>query len=208
MCNQTTPNRLWLSLLAVILIVATLYAGYQAFMWSYCDVWSGYQRNPQYYINEIPPCPCRVRTNWSQNFLSYHIDPICNANKQPDTCNSHIGAWGCYRKRSATASSGAQCCYDKEGRWLDDVWKGAGTLDAYATIDKNGNIDICGVFNHWRSDYLSYYSCCQSRFQSRQKCKNYYDLRPPGRCQDMLPAPSEGKGAPHIRKLDDGSSDR
>ncbi len=166
---------------------------------AFCPIWMEFQPNPQTYIDQIPPCPCRVLTTWAENQMGYTVDDACDGRKPAgETCTFHKGATGCYRRKSSTGNAGAQCCYDAQGLWINDPNKGAGTLDAYSPDNS--------IFLHFFYDVLPYFSCCKALVSpSAEKCKQYMDKRPPGRCENLLPVPSGGNGDPHFTTLN-GSS--
>lgn len=187
---------LWAAIpLYAIRIFAISAAAYTAF----CPIWNKFQPNPQTYIDQIPPCPCRVLTTWSENQMGYTVDEACDGRKPADeTCKFHSGATGCYRRTSSTGNAGAQCCYDAQGLWISDPNKGAGTLDAYSPDNS--------VFLHFFYDVLPYFSCCKALTSpSEVECKQYMDKRSPGRCENLLPVPVGGNGDPHFTTLN-GSS--
>lgn len=165
---------------------------------NFCPVWAALQPDPQTYIDQIPPCPCRVLTTWSENQMGYTADGACKG-PTPKTkpCYFHPGATGCYRRPSSTGNAGAQCCYDERGLWISDTNKGAGTLDAFSP-DKFIGAQVI----HFFYDFLPYLSCCKlPGSSSKENCQKYMDKRPPGRCENLLPAPAGGNGDPHFTTL-------
>ncbi|CAF1038779.1 unnamed protein product [Rotaria magnacalcarata] len=183
-----------LILLRIIVVAAVTFE-------SYCPLWHAFEPNPQIYINQIPPCPCRVLTTWSENQLGFTADGACDG-RYPlgKNCMFHQGASGCYRRKSNTGNAGAQCCYNSQGAWISNWENGAGTLDAYSP---DGSLLSLG---HIFSDVIPYFSCCKSILSpSKERCKQYMNKRPPGRCENLLPLPAGGNGDPHFTTLNGGS---
>ena len=136
--------------------------------------------NTENMINSAPPCPCRMSTRWSENRLDFNADPACDARKSGYwNCRFHQGAKGCYRQKSAASAAGAQCCYDNNGEWISDWRKGAGTLDFY--YPENGR--SLSTYQHFFSDVLSYFSCCNPATAILHTCEQYMRYRPTGKCE-------------------------
>ncbi|CAK9188726.1 unnamed protein product [Sphagnum troendelagicum] len=167
---------------------------------SYCPAWLELQSdtNTQNLINKVPACPCRVSTTWDEEQLGFNTDPACNARKSGLwNCRFHRGAKGCYRRKSLTSDAGAQCCYDNNGVWINDWRSGAGTIDAYYPE----TLKNLSTYQHFFSDVLSYFSCCGGVTEFTSNCEKYMKHRPPGRCENLLPAPTGGQGDPHFLTL-------
>ena len=133
-------------------------------------------------LKSVPLCPCQVSVTWDEEQFGFDVDPACDARKSNYwNCRLHQGAKGCYRRKSKTSPAGAQCCYDNDGKWIDDWKKGAGTLDFYypATLR---NISTYG---HFFSDALSYFSCCIGINKIFNACESYMKYRPPGQCENI-----------------------
>ncbi|CAF3828571.1 unnamed protein product [Rotaria sp. Silwood1] len=174
---------------------------------NYCSVWLRFQPDASFYINQIPPCPCRVQTTWNNDFMGYTADPKCDGSKPAsETCSYHKGAKGCYRKKSDTTPAGAQCCYDTQGVWITDPKKGAGTLDAYMpTFVWHSPSTYLPTLAHYFSDVMSYESCCTRSKATEATCKAYHEKRPAGKCENIWPVPLGGNGDPHFSTLHGGS---
>ena len=170
---------------------------------NYCAVWLRFQPDASFYINQIPPCPCRVQTAWNNDFMGYTADPKCDGSKpSSETCSYHQGAKGCYRKKSDTTPAGAQCCYNTQGVWITDPEKGAGTLDAYMpTFVWHSPSTYMPTLAHYLSDVMSYESCCTRSKATSATCKAYHEKRPAGKCENIWPVPLGGNGDPHFSTL-------
>ncbi|CAF2676821.1 unnamed protein product [Rotaria sp. Silwood2] len=97
---------------------------------------------------------------------------------QPYTCKYHVGAWGCYRHSFGKTGPGAQACYDKQGNWIADPWKGAGTLDA-----ETASGSLIQTQKHYYADVLPYDNCCKGAdLPQPRTCNMYFEKRPPGAC--------------------------
>ncbi|CAF1208557.1 unnamed protein product [Adineta steineri] len=108
------------------------------------------------------------------------VDEACDPLKQPKTCDYHKGAYGCYRFAYSNTGSGAQACYDKNGNFISDPWKGGGTVDQETLSG-----DLIQSARHVACDVVSYYSCCQTFFSLQPyTCNLYYEKRPTGQCEN------------------------
>ncbi|CAF0825361.1 unnamed protein product [Rotaria sordida] len=146
-----------------------------------CLSWYWSQPDPaQFLANTVKPS-CSISPTFPP-FLpgGWSVDPGCDASKQPNTCDLHKGAHGCYRNAISTTGPGAQACYDVNGQWISDPWKGAGTLDVETPL---GDAIQQGL--HVVVDVLPYYSCCKtSLLFQKSTCNLYYKRRPSGQCQN------------------------
>lgn len=152
---------------------------------AYCPAWLLMQRDPKEYIERIPACPCQIPIHpWPEEYLGFTTDEGCDG-RQPIglTCEFHPKARGCLRKRSTTSWSGAQCCYDEHGFFIEQGKEGAGTLDLFSPDANSWLQKSLSMFGHFFSDFLSYWSCCRSLLISEEMCKAYYEYRPAGRCE-------------------------
>jgi hypothetical protein len=113
----------------------------------------------------------------------WSVDDGCDAAKQPNTCGLHVGAHGCYRHALARTGPGAQACYDPNGIWISDPWKGAGTLDK-----ENPLGGFLQVILHGIVDVIPYQQCCQTNPVQPQFCNLYFEKRPPGQCEGEVTA--------------------
>ena len=184
-----------ISLGAIPIYTVRVFAVFAAIYNGFCSVWHRFQPDPKIYIEQIPPCPCRILTTWSENQMGYTADTACDGKKPAgETCKFHKGATGCYRRTASSGKAGAQCCYDAQGLWISDPNKGGGTLDAYSPDNS--------VLHHFFYDVLPYFSCCKPLASpSAEKCQLYMDKRPSGRCENLLPVPVGGNGDPHFKTL-------
>ncbi len=92
--------------------------------------WYAVEPDPKPLLARTENPPCNIPSTFPATLLGgWSVDPDCDAQEQPDTCELHKGAYGCYRNAKASTGPGAQACYDKNGKWISDPWKGAGTLD-------------------------------------------------------------------------------
>ena len=182
---EMKPTRGWLQ--SALFVGAKIFTAAASLHVAYCPAWLLVQRNPAEYIDNIPSCACQVPTDpWAEDFLGFHVDEGCDARKPvEDTCAYHKKARGCYRKKSDTTWAGAQCCYDEQGRFLEHGQQGAGTLDVISPDANSWLGRRLGMFGHFFSDFLSYWSCCRSLLISERLCQAYYDYRPAGRCEPM-----------------------
>ncbi|CAF0780711.1 unnamed protein product [Adineta steineri] len=57
------------------------------------------------------------------------VDEGCDPLDQPETCDYHKGAYGCYRFAYSNTGPDAQACSDKNGNFISDPRKGGGTVD-------------------------------------------------------------------------------
>ena len=154
---------------------------------AYCPAWLLIQRDPKEYIKQIPACPCQVSPEpWLEEFQGFHIDDGCDGRKPwEETCIYHPKARSCYRKKSDRSWAGAQCCYDLDGRFIEHGNEGAGTLDVVSPDATSWFGKRLGMFGHFFSDFLSYWSCCRSLLVSEKMCRAYYNYRPAGSCEEV-----------------------
>ena len=145
-----------------------------------CTLWYFFEGDPADLLAQTkkPPCsisatfPLELSGNWS-------IDPGCDPLKQPNTCDYHKGAQGCYRHAFSSTGPGAQACYDSSGQWISDPWLGAGTVDKETPIG-----DFVQQAEHALVDVAPYLNCCKTKFSPQPfTCNLYYEKRPPGQCQ-------------------------
>ncbi|CAF0749668.1 unnamed protein product [Adineta steineri] len=146
-----------------------------------CLTWYALQGDPQKLLAQTLPPPCNCPASFPPTLIDgWTTDPECDAAKQPNTCDLHKGAYGCYRYAFKSTGPGAQACYDKNGKFISDPWKGAGTVDAETPLG-----DIIQQGEHFLCDVLPYYSCCKlTLLGQRFICDLYYEKRPPGQCVD------------------------
>ena len=146
-----------------------------------CRSWYNKQGNPNELLAKTLKPPCKIPSTFPSSLLDgWKVDSGCDASKQPNTCDLHKGAHGCYRHAFASKGPGAQACYDKEGQWISDPWKGAGTLDAETPSN-----NLMQQMAHAVADVFSYYDCCQTSSSPQpETCNLYYEKRPPGQCED------------------------
>lgn len=170
---------------------------------AYCPAWLLLQRDPNEYIEKVPVCPCEVPINpWHQEFHGFRADEGCDGRKPiQETCAYHPKARGCYRKRSDTSWSGAQCCYDEQGLFIEQGKEGAGTLDVVSPDATSWLKKSLGMFGHFFSDFLSYWSCCRSLLISKKMCEAYYKYRPAGRCEHFEMESVQKYGGAHFVTL-------
>ena len=157
---------------------------------AFCTSWLMIQRDPKNYVSTVPVCPCQVPNQpWQTEFMGFHVDEACDGRKPTEqTCQYHPTARSCYRKKSNVGWSGAQCCYDENGQFLEQGMQGAGTMDLISpdadTLVGKG----LGFMGHFITDFLPYWSCCQSFLKSDALCNQYYKYRPAGTCQHFTVA--------------------
>ena len=75
---------------------------------AYCKVWKATQRDPQPYMDALPPCwpsvPFTRDGNFPENFGEFEIDGSCNP-KNPENCATfHPGSASCYRSETSKAA--------------------------------------------------------------------------------------------------------
>ncbi|CAF1165712.1 unnamed protein product [Rotaria sordida] len=172
---------------SALLIGTKIFTAATSLYAAYCPAWLLMQGDPNQYIKQIPVCPCQVPSQpWLEEFMGFRIDEGCDGRKPiKETCHYHRKARSCYRKKSDRSWSGAQCCYDEQGKFIEHGKEGAGTLDVISP-DGNGWFEKrLGMFGHLFSDFLSYWSCCRNSLTSEAMCKAYYHYRPAGRCENM-----------------------
>jgi len=145
-----------------------------------CPAWYAAEGDPNVLLAKTLNPPCQIPSTFPPNLLGgWVVDPGCNASSQPNTCDLHKGAYGCYRHAFASTGPGAQACYDQLGQWIADPWKGAGTLDAETPLG-----DLAQQALHGIADVVPYYTCCRGLFSQTQTCNLYYEKRPPGQCEN------------------------
>ncbi|CAF0924667.1 unnamed protein product [Adineta steineri] len=89
------------------------------------------------------------------------------------------GAYGCYRFAYSNTGSGAQACYDKNGNFISDPWRGGSTVDQETLSG-----DLIQSAKHVACDIVPY-SCCQTFFSPQSyTCNLYYEKRPTGQCEN------------------------
>ncbi|CAF3116313.1 unnamed protein product [Rotaria socialis] len=162
---------------------------------AYCPIWLALQSESytEKSMNETPLCPCQVSIMWDGDQFGFNVDPSCDARKSGYwNCRFHQGAKGCYRRKSTKSAAGAQCCYDKNGIWIADWNKGAGTLDMYYPQ----TLTTISTYQHFFSDVLSYFSCCIGASKILNSCEHYMKYRPPGKCEHLLLTPVYASGDP------------
>jgi hypothetical protein len=148
---------------------------------SSCDSWYNGEGDPSVLLAQTLNPPCKVPAPFPPSLLDgWTVDPGCNASKQPNTCDLHKGAYGCYRHAFKSTGPGAQSCYDQSGHWIADPWAGAGTLDAQTPLGGLIQQALHGIV-----DVIPYYNCCQtSGAPQPATCNKYYEKRPPGQCEE------------------------
>lgn len=145
-----------------------------------CGVWYLSQPDPQTLLAKTLTPKCTIDPSFPPTLPGgWSVDTGCDASKQPNTCDLHKGAYGCYRSALGTTGPGAQACYDKNGHFISDPWKGAGTLDAESPTG-----GVIQSAKHFLTDVAPYYSCCKVTFFQEYNCNHYYEKRPPGSCKD------------------------
>ena len=145
-----------------------------------CSAWYLTQGDPNKLLAQTLKPPCRVPASFPAVLRDgWSTDPECDAAKQPKTCQYHKGAHGCYRHAFKERGPGAQACYDKNGQFIDDVWKGAGTVDAQTPLG-----DGVQQAAHFVADVVPFYSCCKITFIYNPLCNLYYEKRPAGQCEN------------------------
>ncbi|CAF1205759.1 unnamed protein product [Adineta steineri] len=108
------------------------------------------------------------------------LQKSCDPLEQPKTCDYHKGAYGCYRFAYSNTGPGAQACYDKNGNFISDPWKGGGTVDQETLSG-----DLIQLAKHVACDVVPYYSCCQTFFSLQPyTCNLYYEKRLIGQCEN------------------------
>jgi len=146
-----------------------------------CRSWYRGEGDPSILLAQTLNPPCSIPPTFPETLLDgWVVDPGCDAAQQPNTCGLHKGAHGCYRHAFASTGPGAQACYDQNGQWISDPWKGAGTLDAETPLG-----DLAQQARHGIVDVATYYSCCTTWLAKQpETCNLYYEKRPPGQCED------------------------
>ncbi|CAF0780627.1 unnamed protein product [Didymodactylos carnosus] len=148
-----------------------------------CTNWHKKEPDPSAILMQVRKSPCRCPPSFPKSFHDgtdeWTTDPGCDASKQPNTCSYHIGAHGCYRHTYTSKGPGTQACYDKNGDWIADPRKGAGTLDKYNAVNQN----LFHLLNHYNHDVVPWNNCCDDASLPENICDLYYEKRPPGECQ-------------------------
>lgn len=146
-----------------------------------CRSWYNKQGDPKELLAKTLKPPCKIPPSFPRTLIDgWTVDSGCDAAKQPNTCSLHQGAHGCYRHSFEQKGPGAQACYDPQGHWISDPWKGAGTLDAETP---SGN--LLQQFAHAVADVFPYNDCCVTTSSPQpETCNLYYEKRPPGECED------------------------
>ena len=147
-----------------------------------CTSWYKKQIDPAEHLKKTLSPPCKIPATFPSKLLNgWSTDPSCDAKKQPNTCSYHVGAYGCYRHAFKSTGPGAQSCYDKDGVWISDPWKGAGTLDVETPLGS-----LFQQLRHVTADVTPYDDCCKDKSAPQPStCNMYYEKRPPGQCQDV-----------------------
>jgi len=146
-----------------------------------CINWYKKEPNPSVHLSKTLDPPCRCPKSFPSKLIGgWTTDPGCDAKKQPNTCDYHKGAFGCYRHSFKTTGPGAQACYDKDGNWIADTWKGAGTLDAETPLGS-----LFQQLRHYNADVVPWNNCCKdNKVPQPSTCNMYFEKRPPGKCVD------------------------
>jgi hypothetical protein len=145
-----------------------------------CLSWYALQGNPNLILAQTLKPPCTIPTAFPSTLPGgWSVDPECDAAKQPNTCQYHVGAHSCYRHAYRASGPGAQACYKSNGQWISDPWLGAGTVDKETPLG-----DLIQQGKHVVVDVLPYGDCCKSLgVPQPATCNLYYAKRPPGQCQ-------------------------
>ncbi len=147
-----------------------------------CQNWYNKEGDPNILLALTLNPPCKIPITFKPTMTNgWSVDPGCDASKQPNTCNLHVGAHTCYRHAKASTGPGAQACYDPQGNWISDVWKGAGTLDAETPLG-----GLIQTIKHGIVDVIPYNDCCQNSNTADNACHLYYEKRPPGQCEGEI----------------------
>ena len=120
-----------------------------------CLAWYAVQGNPNTLLAQTPTPPCTVPTTFPATYQGWSIEPVCNPNSLLPGCLFHDGAYACYEKAFGSTGPGGEACYDKNGNWISDPFKGAGTVDKETPL---GGTDQ--ELNHVTADVLPYLNCC------------------------------------------------
>jgi hypothetical protein len=144
-----------------------------------CQNWWNNQGDPNLLLAKTLKPPCKISPKFPETLTyGWSVDSGCDAAKQPNTCDLHKGAWGCYRHALANTGPGAQACYDQAGNWISDPWQGAGTLDKETPL--GGFIQ---ALKHGIEDVIPFNNCCVNTQMEKVCCSLYYEKRPPGVCE-------------------------
>ncbi|CAF2081934.1 unnamed protein product [Rotaria magnacalcarata] len=150
-----------------------------------CEAWHNAEPHPSIFSEQTPKCPCHVLASFPKVFNDgskiWKTDPGCIASQHPNTCKYHKGAHGCYRFAYKSTGPGAQCCYNKNGVWIKDPHRGAGTLDRERAPDSF--FDLSQLAAHHHHDVVPWENCCKDPAVPRDVCQLYFDKRPPGVCE-------------------------
>ena len=168
----------------IILTIARSITSINSRASSDCIDWYAKQIDPEEHLQNTLKPPCQVPTSFPAKLIDgWLTDPGCDASKWPKaTCGYHEGAHGCYRHSFKSTGPGAQACYDQDGSWLSDPWRGAGTLDVETPLGS-----LFQQLQHYTTDVKPYDDCCKTSSQLKAStCSLYYEKRPPGQCEDKL----------------------
>lgn len=151
-----------------------------------CQQWHQAEPDPEIFLAKTRNCPCSVSTAFPSSFhdglKTWKVDAGCDASKQPNTCQYHQGAYGCYRFAYQNTGPGSQCCYYKNGTWISDPFQGAGTLDRERAPDNLWN--VFQWIAHNNHDVIPWDNCCKDSSMPKEICQLYFEKRPPGQCQN------------------------
>ncbi|CAF1209679.1 unnamed protein product [Adineta steineri] len=151
---------------------------------AWCKKWYDAEPHPSVFMAQTPKCPCHMPTNFPSQYNDgtriWKTDSGCQASSQPNTCSYHKGAWGCYRFAPKSSGPGSQCCYTKDGKYMDDPFEGAGTLDRECAPENFFN--LFQWLAHNDHDVVPYDKCCADLPMPREVCGWYYDRRPAMGC--------------------------
>jgi hypothetical protein len=143
-----------------------------------CYLWYILQGNPNALVTQTPVPPCLIPTTFPATYQGWSIEPVCNPNGLLPGCLFHEGAYACYEKAFGSSGPGGEACYDKNGNWISDPFKGAGTVDEETPL---GGTDQ--ELKHVTADVLPYLTCCGTNpALPLGTCSLYYEKRPPGYC--------------------------
>jgi hypothetical protein len=143
-----------------------------------CTIWYITQGNPNSLLAQTPTPPCSIPSTFPSTYEGWQIEPVCNPNGLLPGCLFHGGAYACYEKAYGSTGPGGEACYDKNGNWIADPFKGAGTVDKETPL---GGVDQ--EAKHVAADVVPYLACCGTNSAAPlNTCSLYYQKRPPGRC--------------------------
>lgn len=146
-----------------------------------CTDWHKKEASPEVHLAKTLNPPCSIPSTFPKELKDgWKTDPGCDASKQPNTCSYHKGAHGCYRHAKSRTGPGAQSCYDRQGNWIADPWKGAGTLDKHTPLGS-----LLEQLNHYNHDVVPWENCCNTAGNPQPTtCNLYFEKRPPGVCEE------------------------